>query len=161
MYYTWRSGQEDWQQFATVFDQSGNLVSFDEPMRFTYVHSQANDINNKSTYDGKTFTLEYNGFDLHVPWEYNSETDDWEPLINLVDGVQLANSSGTYVVKGIEESLFMREVEDQSVASGLVVDTSIQPPSFTYNGQLPQSIGMPPQNVQLMIVNGEPIESDI
>jgi len=91
---------------ATVKDSQGDYVAFTAPLRFSYTHSTANDINGEST-QGKMFSLEYDGFELRVPWEYDETAGEWQPLLNLKDGTEITDGSTTYVVKGVEEGLMI------------------------------------------------------
>ena len=64
VFYTWETGQNEWNQFTGLKDAIGNPVKFDPPLQVQYVH-QAPAVNPTpadSKYDGTTFFLEYNGF---------------------------------------------------------------------------------------------------
>jgi hypothetical protein len=107
VFYTWNTGADEWNQYVTVIDGDGNFVSFDAPLSFAYTHSTANDINGSSTYDGKKFRLEYDGFSVNMPWEYDENSDEWQPLINIKDGTLMGLTGSEYAIKGVEEALIM------------------------------------------------------
>jgi len=158
IYYTWQTGTNDWNQFATVIDSDGNYVTFSSPLRFTYTHHTENDINGESTYDGKVFTLEYDGYELHVPWKYNESRGKWEPLINLKDGTVLTDGTTNYVVKGIAEAVVMQEVSDLSVADDLVIDETIGAPSVVYDPTKTAQVGEVPADAELKVIKGELVQ---
>jgi len=157
-YYTWQTGPNDWNQFASLVDSDGNYVEFSAPMRFTYTHSTDNDLNGVSTHNGKAFNLEYDGFELRIPWEYNEDAGEWRPLFNLKDGTVLTDGTTNYVVKGTEEAVVMQEVSDPSVADDLLIDESITEPDLTYDASKTALVGAVPSNAELKVIKGELIE---
>jgi len=157
-YYMWQTGPNDWNQFATVRDSQGDYVAFTAPLRFSYTHSTANDVNGESTHNGKMFSLEYDGFELRVPWEYDETAGEWQPLLNLKDGTELTDGSTTYVVKGVEEGLMMQEEGDPSVADDLILDETVPPPTLTYDSTKTAQVGAVPTGTELKVIKGEVIE---
>ncbi|MDY6825196.1 MAG: hypothetical protein SWH68_15610 [Thermodesulfobacteriota bacterium] len=159
-YYSWETGEEDWNQFATLQDDAGDYVVFEAPLVFEYTHQTANDINGDATYDGKKFRMEYDGNHLNIPWKFNPNAtgpgDGWEPMFNLKNGTVLTDSSGTqYVVKGIERAMIMQPVGDVSQASSLVIDTTIQAPTLTYDATKTAEVGDEPTGVTVQVNKGE------
>jgi len=159
-YYSWCTGPKDWNQFWTLKDSTGNYVTFDPPIRLTYTHTTANDRNGDSTYDGKKFSLDYDGSELHVPGKFNPTLNRWVPLINLKDGTVLQDSSGTeYVVKAVEVSLSMVQETDASVLSTLdstlPFDESVGAPGLTYSDAKNSNMGDMPTGTTLKVVKGE------
>lgn len=73
-YYTWNTGTDDWNQFVSVVDANGDYAAFQPPLSFACIHATANDVNNDSTYNNKKFRLEYDGFSVNIPWEYDTAT---------------------------------------------------------------------------------------
>lgn len=126
-FYTYETGHNDWNRFTALRAIGGDLVTFDQPLPFNYVHSQADDRNDDATYDGATFLLQYEGAgQLHgIPHEGvdlngDSNPDRWYPVANLQDGTVLTDGEGTeYVVKAlsIEQAL----AEDPGYAGTLDV----------------------------------------
>ncbi len=167
VYYSWNTGPKDWNQFWTVKDSSGSYVTFDAPIRLTYTHSTANDINGDSTYDGKKFSMDYDGNDLHVPGKYDETAGEWVPLINLKDGTVLQAEGGSgveYVVKGVEESLVMRSVTDPSVLAqletSLPFDETLQEPDITFDETKSALVGDMPTGTTLKVIKGELVSND-
>jgi hypothetical protein len=154
-YYSWETGQNEWNQYATVKDSYGDYELFDAPLRLTYAHATANDINGDATHNGKTFNLEYDGFELHIPWEFDNDAGEWRPMINLVDGTVLSSDVTDYVVKGIEVGLDMQGVADPSVADDLIIDETIEPPTLTYDASKTALVGDRPAGAELKVIKGE------
>lgn len=126
-FFIYETGHNDWNQFSSLRDGQGALVSFEAPVPFNYVHSQADDRNDDATYEGSTFLLEYQGAGQlqgipHEPVDLNGDSnpDRWYPVANLQDGTVLTDGQGnTYVVKAgsIEQAL----TEDLAYAGALDV----------------------------------------
>lgn len=152
-YYTWNTGDNDWNQYATLKDSSNAFVSFDAPLSFSYTHAQANDVNDDGTYDGKVFRMEYDGFSIHIPWEFNSASQEWEPQINIKDGV-LMGDSNQYVIKGSEESLIMGEISDPD---STFPANSVGEPDLVYDASKTAQVGAVPVNAELKVIKGVPI----
>ncbi|MDA8141346.1 MAG: hypothetical protein M0036_22105 [Desulfobacteraceae bacterium] len=153
-YYTWNSGNNQWNQYVTVRDGQGNFASFDPPLSFQYTHSTANDANSSSANNGKTYRLEYDGFSLNMPWTFDPVTGQWMPQINLADGTELTDGNGTYVVKGLEQALIMSSVADP----GGLDYTEVGPPELTYDSTKTDLVGTAPTGVVLKVIKGEVIE---
>ncbi len=162
-FYSWSTGSEQWNQLTLLQDADGNYVTFDAPLKFTYEHLTSYDLNDDATYNEKTFTLEYDGFSLQVPWAYDAAEDEWCPLINLKDsadgGPTLEDSDGNlYVVKAVEAGLIMSEVSDTSVADDLEIDTSVAEPDLEYDATKTALVGDKPTDVELEVIKGELVE---
>jgi hypothetical protein len=153
-YYTWNTGDNDWNQFATLKDGNDEFVSFDAPISFSYTHSTANDINDDSSYDGKVFRIEYDGNSVFIPWEFDSTTEEWEPQINIKDGVQMGDSD-QYVIKGTEESLVMTEIADPGAT---FPENSVGEPDLEYDPTKTSQVGAIPEDAELKVIKGELIE---
>ena len=157
-YYYWATGPNDWNQFTTVKDTDDNYEVFDAPLHLSYTHTTANDINGVSTYDGKKFNLDYDGFELHIPWEFNEDEEEWQPLMNLKDGVSMRGDDGNdYVVKAVEEALVMAEVAGADPAPELLIE-EIDPPNLTYDSEKTDLVGAVPADVELKVIKGELID---
>ena len=156
-YYSWETGQNEWNQYATVKAPNGDYEDFEPPLRFTYVHATENDINEDDTHNLKVFNVEYDGFELHIPWEFDEDAGEWRPMINLKDGTELtADADGTvYVVKGIEVGLELQEVPDPSVADDLDTDVPIEQPTLEYDLNKTDLVGDRPADAELKVIKGE------
>lgn len=153
-YYSWNTGDDDWNQLATLKDAHNDYVSFDAPISFNYTHTTANDINGDSAYDGKIFRLEYDGSSVMIPWEFDPATQEWEPQINLKDGV-LLGSSNQYVIKATDESLLMMEITDPGAA---FPNNTVGAPDLVYDASKTALVGAIPVNAQLKVIKGVVIE---
>lgn len=158
-YYSWETGDNDWNQFATLIDSSGDYVTFQAPLMLSYTHSTANDINDDAAHNDKKFKMDYDGFELHIPWEFNpdaAEDHKWEPMFNLKDGVVLTGSDATeYVVKGIERAMVMNEASNPSLADDLTVVTTIPAPTLVYDASKTALVGARPTDVEVKVSKGE------
>jgi hypothetical protein len=157
VYYSWTTGPDSWQQFTTIIDANQNFMTFDPPLHFAYTHTQANDLNGDDTYDGQKFSLEYDGFELRVPWNFDPEEEEWQPVINLKDGTLLTHESSQYVVKGTEIGVMMQLAADPSAADGLILDTTIPAPSLVYDASKTDLIGAVPA-AELEVIKGELVD---
>ncbi|MBL8843555.1 MAG: hypothetical protein JNL90_18690 [Planctomycetes bacterium] len=108
-FFVWETGPNPWNQWVGALDGNGDAVTFDPPLQFAYVHSQANDRNDDPTFDGATFVLQYGGpGELHgLPYDSldldgDTVPDRWYPLANLADGILVGPTGVEYVVKAIE-----------------------------------------------------------
>jgi hypothetical protein len=155
VYYSWNTGTDDWNQYVTLIDGNGDFVSFDAPESFTYTHSTANDVNGDSTHDGKTFRIEYDGFSVNIPWEFDDETDEWQPLINIKDGTEMGPANA-YVIKGIEESLLMTVVDGTGITFSN--ETNVGEPTLTYDATKTAQVGAVPTTAELKVIKGELID---
>ena len=132
-------------------------MSFDAPLHFAYTHTTENDLNDVATYDGQKFSLEYDGFELRVPWNFDPEEEEWQPVINLKDGTLLTHESSQYVVKGTEIGVMMQLAADPSAADGLILDTTIPAPSLVYDASKTDLIGAVPA-AELEVIKGELVD---
>lgn len=102
-FYVWETGLQTWNQMATLKDSSGNYLSFDRPIQFTYQHTSANDRSgNAGVYAQQTFLLNYGGNGSF--WGVPSATDGdgrYQPAFSIADGVVMG-SSNQYVIKALE-----------------------------------------------------------
>jgi hypothetical protein len=157
VYYSWTSGPNEWQQFTTLIDANQEFMSFDPPLHFAYTHATANDLNDDPTYDGQKFSLEYDGFELRVPWNFDPEEEEWQPIINLKDGTVLTHDNTQYVVKGTEIGLMMQLAADPSAADGLDLDETIPAPSLVYDASKTDLVGAVPA-AELEVIKGELVD---
>lgn len=106
VFYTWETGPNPWNQYASLIDGLGNAVSFDPPIQFRYTHETANDRNGDSSYDGRTFVLQYggpgnlSGLPFHgIDLDDDGNPDRYYPVLSLVDGTLVGRTGTEYVVK--------------------------------------------------------------
>lgn len=128
--YQWFTASE-WNQLRTVKDGNGQFVTFDQPIRFTYTHSEPG-----SPYDGRTFMLDWDGSNLGgIPYEQDSNTGQYRPLLNIPTGTTVTAGSSTYKLKQLEGEQFMVEVGDPSAvvtSEGFDLDTAITAPDISF-----------------------------
>ena len=156
-FYTWNTGADQWNHYVTVMDEDGALADFLPPISFMYTHTTANDANGDSTYNGKKFRLQYDGYSLNLPYNYDETTNEWVPLINIADGTPMGPTGSEYVIKAVETSLIMSEVAD---TSGIAFNNEVEvgAPTLIYDASETAQIGEIPTNVQLKAIKGEVIE---
>ena len=95
---------------------------------------------------------------MHIPWNYDAELDEWQPIFSLKDGTELTDSEGdTYVVKGIEVGVVMREADNPDDAADLEIDTTIDEPDLAYDATKTDLVGDKPE-AELKVIKGESIE---
>jgi hypothetical protein len=153
-YYTWSSGSDQWNQYITVRDAGGNLVAFDPPISFTYTHTTANDANSSSAFNEKKFRIEYDGFQVNIPWYFDEQSAQWVPQININDVTLMGPNGDEYVIKGMEQALIMSEVSDP----GSLTYSEVGAPELTYDATKTALVGTVPTGVELKVIKGEVIE---
>jgi hypothetical protein len=156
VYYTWTTGNNQWNQFTTARDADGALTVFDPPLSFTYQHQTANDVNADATHNGRTFKLDFDGSNLQVPWSFDAAAGEWWPTFGLKDGTVLTDANGhSYVLKAVEEALIMADAADPSLAEDLVIDMTVEPPSIAYDASKTALVGDVPSDAVLKVIKGE------
>ena len=130
-FYKWQSSANPWGQYYSVKDANGAIVTFDKPLEFKYVHSQASDYDGKAENDGygKTFRLNYGGFgDLWgIPWENVEGSSESKPIFSLKTGTVLTDDAGSsYRVKAIDVAQ-MLTVVDAGLCTGAGLDPAGAP----------------------------------
>jgi hypothetical protein len=157
-YYTWSTGNEDYNRLETLRAGNGTYATFDPPLSFSYTHLTANDLNGSSRNDGKQFRVEFDGFSVNLPCSYNQNSDQWEPIINIKDGV-LMGPNGVYVIKGTEEAMVMSRITDPGTLAGISFTTQqIGAPTLQYDSTKTDLVGNVPTGVQLKVIKGEVLE---
>jgi hypothetical protein len=155
-YYTWNTGNNEWNQFATLIDNSDNsYVTFSAPIVFSYLHSTDNDINGEDTYHNMKFRMEYDGFSVHIPWKFDETTNEWAPQINIKDGVLMGDNE-EYVIKGTEESLIMEPLDEEPDTT--FPENSVGEPDLEYDSTKTAQVGAVPEDAELKVIKGELIE---
>ncbi|MDJ0783490.1 MAG: hypothetical protein QNJ22_16055 [Desulfosarcinaceae bacterium] len=121
VFYSWRTGAEEWNKLTILQDLEGDYVPFDAPLQLSYEHAKAYDLNYfdgeaADPNEGRIFNFDYDGFELHLPWVFDEASGEWGPVVNLRDSgdsdLVLDGGDGEeYVLKGWEEELRMAQVE--------------------------------------------------
>jgi len=135
-YYSWNTGDNEWNKFTSIKNASGAMVAFDQPIRISYKHIPTNDRNyalstRDQQRDNMLYQMDYDGTHLNIPWFFNSSIDDWEPEINLKDGAILTDGTTEYVVKASDVMLTMKSLS--AGGSGLTVNRTTSDPTITFN----------------------------
>ena len=106
--YEWQIGTNPWNQLRTLRDANGAFVDFDAPLRFNYVHDE-----DGSTFDGRTFFLEWDGTNLGgIPFEQSQEDNRYYPLLNIPTGSTATAGGTTYKIKQLEGEQLMVPVNN-------------------------------------------------
>jgi hypothetical protein len=106
--YEWQIGTNPWNQLRTLRDGNGAFVSFDPPIRFSYVHDE-----DGSAFDGRTFFLQWDGTNLGgIPFEQSQEDNRFYPLLNIPTGTTAVAGNTTYKIKQLEGEQLMIPVSD-------------------------------------------------
>jgi hypothetical protein len=157
IYYTWCTGTDEWNQLVAVIDSNGDFVSFDAPISFSYTHSTANDVNGDSSQNNKKFRIEYDGFSVNIPWDFDETADEWVPQINIKDGTAMGPNGDDYVIKGVEEALIMSPVINPS---GITFsnEENVGEPTLTYDATKTALVGDVPTTAELKVIKGELID---
>ena len=98
--------------------------------------------------------MDKNGFSVHIPWEYDEASGEWEPQINIKDGAVMGDSN-QYVIKGTEESLLMVEVADPGAT---FPSNTVGEPDLVYDATKTAQVGAVPTTAELKVIKGEVIE---
>lgn len=116
VFYTWETGLNDWNQLQVVRDEEGDIVTFEQPLEFTYTHSQNNDRAGDDSYAGQTYFVGYggNGNFWGIPYEETS-SGRWYPQFNIDDGVVMGPTN-QYAIKAREIEQSMAEASGQCTA---------------------------------------------
>jgi hypothetical protein len=180
VYYSWMSGNDEWCRLTVLRDpMTEEYLAFDAPLRMTYTHETGFDWNFDAAdpNDGRIFSLEFDGFEVQMPWIYDPEEDEYMPLLNLRDshdsGIQLTGEDGnTYLIKGWEEELIMAKVPeaewDAAIhALALPTPEEIGQPSIgdTMDVEMETIFGdtaawVLPANVAVAVIKGELVGGD-
>ncbi|MFY9343925.1 MAG: hypothetical protein WAT39_15650 [Planctomycetota bacterium] len=126
--FDWSIGTNPWNQLRVLRNADNAFVQFDPPLRLTYVHDE-----NGSSFDNRTFFLEWDGSNLQgIPHE-QVEGQRWYPLFNIPTGTVIAAGNASYKVKQLEGEQFMVEVNNPAAiysAQGFDLDgTPISAPT--------------------------------
>lgn len=127
-FYVWETGIQSWNQLSAVKNGSGDVVSFDRPLQFTYTHSNTNDRSGSAgTYAGQTFLFNYGGNGDFWGIPYEQDSGKYTPAFSLNDGVAMG-SSNQYVIKAREIEQTMQSATGQCTSLTLA-DPSVPVPT--------------------------------
>lgn len=152
--YRWETGNNNWNQFMAVKSvATGAYESFDRPIQFAYTHTTANDANGDSTYNGKTYRLNYGGYGQlwGIPW-VDDGTGRYNASFALKDGALLGPNGNEYVVKALDQE--QRLVEEPGACSALVVNRPAAPLPTSIDGT-PDIGAMPVLTTAPAVIAGE------
>ncbi|MBK8096128.1 MAG: hypothetical protein IPK26_03425 [Planctomycetes bacterium] len=126
--YEWSTGSNPWNQLRTVKNANNEIINFDPPLHFTYVHDE-----DGSPFDGRSFVLQWDGQHLGgIPHEESQEDNRWYPLINIPTGTVAVDGEDSYKIKQLEGEQLMVAVADPNAviaAQGFDLDTTISEPT--------------------------------
>ena len=171
VYYRWETGSKDWNKFSGIkLASTDELQTFDPPMVFNYEHNTAKDINGATDVNG-TYSLQYDGFSLQIPWE--NVDGKWYPKINIKSATQLSLDSNNYRIKILDEGLEIDVADTSDYNSAGVKQDANYPdlviPSdlsatdsneigFVHDDNKILSVGEKPLNVKVEVIKGECLE---
>ncbi len=138
--YSYSAGGQ-WDTMVTFTNNSnGSVVKFDQPLRFKYAHKTANDRNGVATYNGKTFPLTFDGFQLQgFPTMPDSHGNGWMlSAVNLKDGVSLTDSNS---IKYVIRAMGIQQVPDWATATACT-KAGLSTAGISTNLVLPTSAAM-------------------
>ncbi len=148
-FYTYETGANTWNHYASVVDRQGQAVVFDPPLQFSYTHLLANDRNVDGTYDGHSYLLGYGGpGNLYgipsagVDLDGDGNPDRWYPLFSIADGVAMGRNGTEFVIKAIEMEQTL--ADDTGNCAGLDITTAGTLVLPDASGYTPPDIGPPP-----------------
>jgi hypothetical protein len=121
-FYTWETGPNSWNKFASVEDNLGDVVVFDPPLQldFTYPATGTNGVNPAAVdqkFAGNHFLLQYSGFGAlqGVPGKcFNPENPAdsdpdcgksgrrWVPAFTIPTGSLATDADDAYLIKPLE-----------------------------------------------------------
>ncbi len=132
--YRWTTSSNDWDHAFSLVDASGNPVTFDQPLHFSYTLEAADEENgDPNGLAGTAFMLDYDGpGELHgFPWFQDPVTQRWYSQVTLKSGVLLTDLDGNqFVVKQVDGEQAMRE-DTSGGCDTLNVDSLFADPALT------------------------------
>lgn len=112
VYYKWETGSQNWNKFTGLKDSNGDILTFDPPKTFAYTHDSTKDANGDED-NGGLYSLQYDGYDLQIPWTFDEATNNWFPKINIKSATTLSDGSITYRIKALESGILIGETETE------------------------------------------------
>lgn len=159
VYYSWEIGQEEWNQFTGLKDVNGTIVKFDPPIIFGYEHTQANDMNDDASNEG-FYSLEYDGSNLNVPWEFDATNNNWNPKINIDFNTTVTHESTNYVIKPLDIRVNLGD-DTEGVTNSLVYDDSRNGYAGPeHNATIIELIKDSKPDAAVSVIKGECVNSD-
>lgn len=116
-FYRFSSGAQAWNQYTSLKDSNGTIVTFDKPLQISYTHTTANDwdANTDAAFIGKSFRLEYNGpGQLNgIPWKQSKDIGHYMPQFSIKSGVK----AGDYTIYPTEGEQRLAKADSASCAA--------------------------------------------
>lgn len=125
-YYQWETGFDQWQRQTSLINNStGERVSFDRPINFSYRHSNTNDRNGDAgQYHGQTFQIHYGGKGDFGGIPHQQNGDRWNPAFSIADGVVMGDNN-EYVIKA--RDIERQMAEDSNGCNQLIANDPAAP----------------------------------
>ncbi|MGF1747812.1 hypothetical protein [Vibrio cionasavignyae] len=130
-FYVWETGLNEWNRLTTVRDGNGDIVSFDRPIQFSYIHSSLNDRSGDAgDYASQTFMINYggNGDLWGIPSIKNGENSHYRAAFSINDGV-LMGGSQQYVIKAREIEELMTPLSSSECSTLILQDPAVDVPT--------------------------------
>jgi len=109
VFYTYETGSNPWNQYATVLDANLAPIVFEKPLQFAYTHDSDDDANGDTAFDGRTYLLTYNGAgDLGgipftgVDFDGDTNPDRYYPDFSIKTGTLCGPTGTEYVIRAVE-----------------------------------------------------------
>lgn len=136
VYYEFETGPSSWNKQTSLLDTSGKIISFDQPLNFTYRHSDENDRSTSAgRFDDQMVLMNYGGYgDLWgIPGKMDEEQGYYVPAFSLADAVMLGRDN-QYVVKALDIEQRMQPADGQ--CTSLAISDPAAPIPVGLEGEL-------------------------
>jgi hypothetical protein len=157
-YYTFSSGAQSWNQFATLKDKTtGAFVTFDAPLNLSYVHTTANDWdgNTDTSVVGKSYRLDYSGPGQlqGIPWKKAQDIGHHMPLFSIRSGTKV----GDYTIYAIDGEQRLAKAASEASCAAIPLDSA---PALPSTDDLPTILhnALGDENSELRYVGGVAVE---
>ncbi|MGR5285704.1 hypothetical protein ACP3V5_10320 [Vibrio maritimus] len=148
-FYVWETGVNEWNRLTTVRDESGDIVSFERPIQFSYVHTSDSDRSGDAgEYANQTFMLNYggNGDLWGLPSIKHSDNSHYRAAFSIRDGVVMGGDS-QYVIKAREIEELMKPLASSECSLLTLQDPAVAVPTSVTGsadiGSMPAVTGEP------------------
>jgi len=160
VYYRWETGSQNWNKFTGLEDANGNILTFDPPKTFAYTHDSTKDTNGDED-NGGLYSLQYDGYDLQIPWTYDEDSNNWFPKINIKSSTSLSDGSITFRIKALESGIIIGEAQGASSVTWLTNDLNTSYDGVEHNLSLitgETGVSVPDANVT--VIKGQCLYED-
>jgi hypothetical protein len=160
VYYRWETGSNDWNKYNGIKDSSNQFLTFDAPKVFSYEHTTANDINGDTNNTG-TYSLQYDGDSLQVPWSYDA-TNGWTPKINIKTGTAISDGTTTFRVKVLDEGITIGDATTYSGTPALIIPSDLTSAYVgdDHNSTLITNMGDVPTDANVTVIKGKCVKAN-